>query len=351
MVRSMKALVILVVVPCMMAATMPVGSLTSFGDSTISGVNVSSGTAVFPGDVISTTKSGALFTLSQGGTIQLGVDSQVRIPKNASAGIEIVKGMSRVQSKAGLVLLASDWRLQGQPATNGQLTADVLRDNDGRVSLNVSSGQFLAHSNHGDVTLVAQAGKPLMLPASLPEPTPPAPPQGGSGGSKSSGSGLTKGEWAALVIGVAGLSIGAAALATRPTDQSSAVASLSSQVATLNTQISGLNSQITTLKASLTAVATASQNIQTLSASLNSQLAALNAAQAALAADQVTINGIVAKLAAGQTLTASDQAALTAAQADVVKQSGAISSASTAATNLINQINKITIPSPSAPSA
>src|ERR1039458_7513844 len=183
--KAMKSLIILAVVPCMIAATMPVGSLTSSAGSTVSGVSVPNGTAVFPGDVITSSQSGAVLNRAQGGTIQLGIDSQVRIPSNPSKGIEILKGLSRVQSKSHeLVLLASDWRLQGQPnAKSGQFTADVLREPDGRVSLNVSSGDILAHSNQGNVTLMAQVGRPLMLPASLPEPTPSGTPQAGGCGS------------------------------------------------------------------------------------------------------------------------------------------------------------------------
>src|ERR1039458_9754890 len=91
--KAMKSLIILAVVPCMVAATMPVGSLTSSAGSTVSGVNVPNGTAVFPGDVITSSQSGAVLNLAQGGTIQLGIDSQVRIPSNPSKGIEILKGL------------------------------------------------------------------------------------------------------------------------------------------------------------------------------------------------------------------------------------------------------------------
>jgi exonuclease VII small subunit len=356
MFKPLKSVIILAVVPCMIAATMPVGSLSSSGDSTVSGVSVPSGTAVFPGDLISTSKSGAVLNLSQGGTIQLGLDSQVRMPSNPAKGIEIVKGLSRVQSKSReVVLSASDWHLQGQPnAKTGQFTADVLRESDGRVSLNVSSGDIVAHSNQGNVTLMAQVGHPLMLPASMPDPTPtptPTPQGGGSGsGSGSSGSGVSKGTvWALAALGVAGVAIGAAALASRPPDESSAVASLSSQVSSLSSQITALNSQVASLQTSLTAAiasATALQSAAALVNQLNAQLAILNAAQAALNSAQATINADVIILAAGGTLTATQQAALTAAQATVTAQAAIIAGATTSAASLISQLNKITVPSP-----
>jgi exonuclease VII small subunit len=353
MYRYLKSLIILAVVPCMIAATIPVGSLSSSGDSTVSGVSVPSGTAVFPGDLIATSRSGAVLNLSQGGTIQLGVDSQVRIPSNPAKGIEIVKGLSRVQSKSHeVVLRASDWQLQGQPnAKTGQFTADVLRESDGRVSLNVSSGDIVAHSNQGNVTLMAQVGRPLMLPASMPDPTPTPTPQGtGTPSSSSSGSGVSKGTiWALAALGVAGVAIGAAALASRPPDESSAVASLSSQVSTLSSQITSLNSQIASLQTSLTAAiasATALQAASALVNQLNAQLAILSAAQAALNSAQAVINADLLTIAAGGTLSASQQTALTAAQATVTAQAAVIASATAAASSLISQLGKITVPSP-----
>jgi len=369
---SIKSLVILAVVPCMIAATMPVGSLTSSGNSTVSGVSVPSGTAVFPGDVIATSRSGAVLNLTQGGTIQLGIDSQVRIPTSPAKGIEIVKGLSRVQSKSHeLVLAASDWQLQGQPdAKSGQFAADVLRDADGRVSLNVSSGDILAHSNQGNVTLMAQVGRPLMLPASLPDPTPSGTPQGGGSGSGSgsgsgkssgSGSGWNKADWVGVVVGLGGIALGAAALATRPTDESGTVTSLSatvsslqSTVTSLQTSISAANAQIATLTTQISAaIATAAalQSAQTLVNQLNAQLATLNAAQAALNTAQATINADVVILANGGTLTAQQQAALTSAQATVTAQAAIIATSSAAASLLISQLKNITIPSPHAPPA
>src|SRR6266404_4850211 len=293
--KALKSLVILAVVPCMIAATTPVGSLTSSGDSTVSGVCVPTGTAVFPGDVVATGSRGAVLNLAQGGTIQLGIDSQVRVPSNGSKGsIEILKGMSRVQSKSHeLVLLASDWRLQAQPdAKSGQFAADVLRQADGQVSLNVSSGDILAHSNHGNVTLMAQVGRPLMLPASLPEP--PAPSGGPAPAPQGGGSGLSKGAWAGIVIGVAALAVGAAEIASQPSDNSS-------QVAALNSQIAALNSQAANLLANLNAVAAAASTSAALSAQLDLQIRTITAAQ-------VILNGLVAKLAANGSLSAADQA-------------------------------------------
>jgi hypothetical protein len=354
MYRPIKSLIILAVVPCMIAATMPVGSLSSSGDSTVSGVSVPSGTAVFPGDIVATGRSGATLNLSQGGTIQLGVDSQVRVPSNPAKGIEIVKGLSRVQSKSHEVLLrASDWQLQGQPnAKTGQFTADVLREADGRVSLNVSSGDIVAHSNQGNVTLMAQVGRPLMLPAAAPDPTPTPTPQGGSGssGSSSSGSGVSKGTiWALAALGVAGVAIGAAALASQPTDQTSAVASLSSQVSTLSSQITSLNSQIASLQTSLSAAiasATALQAASALVNQLNAQLAILSAAQVSLNSAQAVINADLLTIAAGGTLTPAQQTALVSAQATVTAQAAIIANATAAAASLISQLKGITVPSP-----
>src|SRR5258708_5097133 len=109
-----KGLVLGILVPCLMAATMPVGSLTTFGETSVSGVSVQSGAAVFPGDTITTARSSALFNLPNGRTVQMGPNSTLRISPDSV--VEIVKGSSRIQAKSGqFVMLASSWTLQCHP--------------------------------------------------------------------------------------------------------------------------------------------------------------------------------------------------------------------------------------------
>src|ERR1035437_4671219 len=109
-----KGLLLSILVPALMAATMPAGSLTTFGATSVSGVSVPSGAAVFPGDVITTGANSAIFNLPNGRTIQMGPNSTLRVSKDSV--VEVVKGMSRMQAKSGpFVMLASNWQLQGQP--------------------------------------------------------------------------------------------------------------------------------------------------------------------------------------------------------------------------------------------
>src|SRR5579871_709765 len=186
-----RSVVILILVPCFIAATMPAGSLTTFGDASVSGVNVKSGTAVFPGDTISTGASSAVFNLQNGRTLQIGPNSSMRV--NQDSSVEIVKGMSRMQSKSQrFTMVASNWRLQGQPdAKSGLLAADVVRDSDVKVAVNVSDGKVTAQSLRGNVVMVAEAGRPVTLPsdpsagspAGSPGGSPSPSPQPGSGGS------------------------------------------------------------------------------------------------------------------------------------------------------------------------
>jgi len=179
---AMRSLVLLVVIPCLIAATAPTGSLTTFGDASVSGVNVQSGTAVFPGDTISTGSSNARFNLSNGRSLQIGPNSSLRISQDSV--VEIVTGMSRMQAKSQpFVMLASNWRLTGQPdGKSGFLAADVLRQPSGEVSLNVTSGKVIASSNRGNVVMIAEAGRPVMLPSAAPSSGPSDPPAGAGGG-------------------------------------------------------------------------------------------------------------------------------------------------------------------------
>jgi len=335
-----KGLILSVLVPCLIAASaVPAGSLTTFGETAVSGVNVQSGTAVFPGDTISTGSSSALFNLPNGRTMQIGPNSALRINKDSV--VEIVKGMSRMQAKSGaFVMLASNWKLQGQPDAKSGLAADVVRESDGKVSLNVVSGKVTATSNRGNVVMVAEAGKPLMLPAEAPSTGPSDPPAGGGGqgsggGSSSNHKALVVG---AYIVGAAAIAVGAAAIASQPADSSS-------QVTALNSQIAALNTQAANLLANLNAVAAAAGASAALTAQLDLQIQKLVAAQAALATAQGIINGLVAKLAANGSLSASDQSALATAQATVTAQTAIISAASTAAAALISQIQQISVPS------
>jgi len=340
-----RGLILAVLVPCLMAATVPAGSLTTFGETSVSGVSVQSGTAVFPGDTITTGSSSALFNLPNGRTMQIGPNSALRVTKDSI--VEIVKGNSRMQAKSGpFVMLASNWRLQGTPdVKSGMLTADVVRESDGRVSLNVESGKVTANSNRGNVVMVAEVGRPVYLPSEAPSTGPSDPPAGsgsGSGGGQGSGGGSSSNHKAlvvgAYVVGAAAIAVGAAAIASQPSDNSSQVAALSAQVTALNTQAANL-------LANLNAVAAAAGASAALTAQLNLQIQKIVAAQAALATAQATINGLVAKLAANGSLNATDQATLAAAQATVTAQAAILAAASSAAASLINQINQISVPS------
>lgn len=349
--HATRGLLLAILVPALMATTIPTGSLTTFGATSVSGVSVQSGTAVFPGDVITTGPSSAVFNLPNGRTVQIGPNSALRISKDST--VDILKGMSRIQAKSGpFVMLASNWRLQGQPdGKSGLLTADVVRESDGQVSLNVSSGKIVASSFRGNVVMVAEAGRPVMLPSEPPSTGPSDPPQAGgsgSGGSGSSGSGSGNNKAliiGAFVVGAVGLAVGAAALASQPTDQSSTVASLQASIATLNGQIAALNTQTANLLANLNAVASAAAASAALTAKLNTQIGILVAAQGALASAQAQVNALVAKLAAIGSLSAADQTALAAAQAIVVAQGAIIATAAAASSALITQINSIVIPS------
>jgi hypothetical protein len=305
---------------------MPVGSLTTSGDSTeLSGVAVKSGATVFAGDTIKTGPGSALFTLSKGRSIQIGPNSEVRVGKDSST-VEIVKGMSRLQSKSeSFAMLASDWKLQGRPDTKtGLLTADVVRELDGRISVNVANGQVAARSNRGNVVMTAQAGRPLMLPASMPEP--PSPPQGAS-------SGVSRGVVIAALLGAAGLGAGIAAIATQ--DDNSG---LKSQLASLATQNAALTSQINSLRTQVAAVAVAAGAVKTLADQLNAQLANLVTLQNQLSSVQSQINALVAKVASGQPLSQADQNTLTQLQAQQATISAQIS---TAASNITTRAYRV----------
>jgi cell division protein FtsB len=304
----------------------------------VSGVAVRSGAAIFPGDTIATGAGSAIVALSNSRTIRMGANAEVRLAKETPATVEILKGMSRMQSKSEpFTVMASNWSLQGQPdSKTGLLTADVVRTPDGKVSVNVSSGRVAAHSSRGNVVMMAQAGRPIMLPAGLP--ADPAPQAGGSG--KSSGGGTSPLLIGAYVVGAVAVGVGVAAIATQDDNSGlkTQITALSTQLSTISTQNAALTTQISSLLAQVNALSAAAAAIKGLTDQLNAQVAILVAAQAALAADQTIITNLIAKLASGQTLTAADQAALAAAQADVARQSTAIAGASSQINNISNKI-------------
>lgn len=312
----------MLLVPCLIAATMPAGSLTTFGAATeLSGVPVKSGAAVFPGDSIKTGAGSALFTLSNSKSIQIGPNSEVRVGKDSS--LEIIRGMSRVQTKSQILLMAaSDWKLQGQPdSKTGVLTADVVREADGKVSLNVGSGQVSARSNRGNVVMVAQVGRPILLPASIPMPEPP--PQGSSGG-------VSRPVVVAALLGAAGLGAGIAAIATR--DDNSDV---KSQLTSLATQNAALTSQLTALRNSFNALSASVQQFKALSDQLNAALVNLTNLSSQLEVVQRQINALLAKVASGQALTPAEQASLASLQA----QQTTLGAQITSAFSLLNSIS------------
>jgi len=334
--KASKCILPMLLVPCLIAATMPAGSLTTFGEATaLSGIPVKSGAAVFPGDSIKTGAGGALFTLSDSKSIQIGPNSEVRVGKDSS--VEIVSGMSRVQSKTQtFAMLASDWKLQGQPdSKTGVLTADVVRQADGKVSLNVASGQVSARSNRGNVVMVAQVGRPLLLPASIPMPDPP--PQGGS----SASGGVSKPVIVAAILGAAGLGAGIAAIATQDDNSD-----LKSQVTSLATQNAALTTQINALRTSLNAVAAAAQQIKGLTDQLNTALANLTNLSNQLDVIQRQINTLVAKVASGQSLTAAEQASLASLQAQQAALAAQITTASNTVNTIITSIKNTVVPTP-----
>ncbi len=331
--KASKCMLTLLLVPCLIAATIPAGSLTTFGDATeLSGVAVKSGAAVFPGDSIKTGAGGALFTLSNSKSIQIGPNSEVRVGKDSS--VEIVRGMSRVKAKSQtFAMAASDWKLQGQPdSKTGVLTADVVREADGKISVNVGSGQVAARSNRGNVVMVAQVGRPLMLPASIPGP--PEPPQGSFGGTN-------KPLVVAAILGAAGLGAGIAAIATQDDNSD-----LKSQLATLATQNASLTSQINALRTSLNAVAAAAQQIKALSDSLNAALANLANLQNQAENIQRQINALAAKVLAGQPLTPAEQASLSSLISQQATLSAQITTASNTVNGIITQIRNVNVPTP-----
>jgi len=335
----------------------PVGMLNSAGSGTVAvgGVTVPSGTALYMGDTIATASGYARFTLSGGAGLVVSPNSKVRLTGTQS--VELVKGTSRIESRAaGLTLMASAWALAPSlDSKTGRVSADVVLEDSGRVSVNVSEGRLTATHKATKEVAVAQSGRPVLLPAAAapsPAPQPPAgtPSAGGKSNAKVIG---------AYVVGITAAAVGITALATRETGVSksdfaasqaqltqisSQLTQMSSANTALNAQITSLNAQITSLRTTLTSSTTYSQQVQTLLAQMTSILSQLQTAQSSLASNQNQINALVAQVAQGTPLTASQLAQLQTLQAQQATLSGQISSLSGQAASLANQIGGLRPP-------
>lgn len=295
-------------------------------------VVVPSGAAVFAGDTINAESGKAFITFAAGDSVILGPGSQVRVTGTQNVpAVEVVKGMSRLQFRTKEVrLLASTWTVRAKPdAKTGRLTADVVRDGDGSVSLNVKEGELEA--SRGREVAVAAAGRPVMLPAAALPPGSPqqAPPPAAATTGK--GKALVI---AALAVGIAGIAAGAAVLASKNDTGAEAnalaaaarqqAAQAQQQAALLQQQNAALQAQLTAAQAQVTAVQTELNSAlaglaaeSTLLAQLQTLVNSLSAAQTQLITVQSQLAPLAQKVASGQTLTPAEQqqlASLTAQQ-------------------------------------
>lgn len=333
--------VLLVVSASSAGTSLPMGSLTTFGPVRLSGVAVPSGTTVFSGDIIETGTGSAVFNFREGNAVTVGVNSSVRVSGTQSLpAIEVVRGMSRLQVHSKeLKLIASNWVVQSNPdAKTGRTTAVVLRDSDGVVSLNVNEGELVAKSTTGKAVYVAQAGRPVLLPAhpsALPSDAPANPPQAGGSGS-GSGSSVSRAKViGAYVLAAAAIGVGAAALASR--DDSS---DLRNQVTSLAATNAALQRQTASLLSQLTALTTFVQTQQVLLNSLTTVIGQLNAQQQILASIAARLTACAQSPGSAGCDPAS-LATLAAQQGEASRQLGILV---TTASGIIIQINNIPKP-------
>ncbi len=316
--------ILVVAVSCLAGSGLPVGSITSPGTARISGITVPSGAVVFSGDVIEAGPTHAIFTLSDGNFVTLGSNASVRVSKAENVpAVELLRGMSRVQMHSKAVrLVASNWTLEANPdARTGRAMADVLRDADGTVSVNVKEGELVARSTGGKTVLRAAVGRPVLLPAAAaPPPAAPPKPQKSAG---SGGSGTSPALVGAYIIGAAAIAAGVAAIASDDTNDEEArraaaaanaraeqaardaaaaardAAAAAAQVTALQNIVAALQRTVTSLQLQLTQQTQFSQQQQALIVQLADLVTRLNRAQSEL-------NGIAARILAG-TATAEDR--------------------------------------------
>ena len=340
------------------ASPQPVGMLNSAGSDNVAvgGVTVPSGTALYMGDTIVTASGYARFTLSGGAGFIVNPNSKVRLTGTQS--VEFVKGMSRIDSRsAGLTLIASAWALTPSlDSKTGRVSADVVVEDSGRVSVNVSEGRLTATNKATKEVAVAQLGRPVLLPAAAAPSPAPQPPSGTpSAGGKSNAKVI-----GAYVVGITAAAVGITALATRETGVSqsdfaatrSQLTQISSQLTqmtsantALNAQITSLNAQITSLRASVSSSATYGQQVQAALSQLTAILASLQTAQSSLAANQNAINALVAQVAQGTPLTAAQLTQLQTLQAQQTTLSSQIATLAGQAATVSNQLRSIAPPS------
>lgn len=271
------------------------------------------GTTVFQGDTVETQMGNTVLAFGRGDSLLLTPNSSVRVADGTS--VELLRGMSRLQGGSGAVrLIASNWVVSAKPdAKTGRVTADILRDNDGTVSLNVRDGELTARNAATLQVAVASAGRPVLLPAAvLPsdqqggtnsgsagQGNPPQPPVAGGGRRKP---GAVK---IALVTGAIAGGAVAAALATRGESDKISMQAVQAQGAALARLATG----------AIAAYTKPAQSNATLAAILQQIQGVLN-----------QINTINSQLAAGQISTEQASQQLTALNSQLI--------------SLINQANQ-----------
>ncbi len=343
-------------------ASQPVASVVSPMGALVGGTSVAAGTAVFTGDTVQASNGGTVLAFKGGTNLVVFKDASVRLTDANS--VELMKGMSRIESRTGsLTLLASNWAVSSTPdAKTGRVAADVLRAADGSVSINVKEGQVSAQNKTSHVVEVASAGRPVLLPGTALPPDP----QGGQAPAPPTTTTHTSGKTiGAYVIGVAALATAAAVLATRETGVSKSDfqalqaqnTALAGQIAALQTQNTALQAQITslqntanTLVAFVKAQNTFNQQQEVLINQITATLSQLTAAQAQLNSIQAQITPLLQIVASGGTLTAAQQTQLASLAAQQATLATTISTLSgTLATELAALQALVPPPSPSFP--
>jgi len=149
-VRILSSLMLVVFPGALFAADQPAAMLYSHGSALLNGTSIPRSSAIFPGDVVQTTKDSVANINATGSTI-LVLNSSILQYEGSTVTLE--HGGVNVSTSKLLATRAEDFTIS--PAA-GVLTEFEVRDVDGRVQIAARKGDLIIKDDSGATTTLAQ---------------------------------------------------------------------------------------------------------------------------------------------------------------------------------------------------
>ncbi|HVA94124.1 MAG TPA: hypothetical protein VNI36_04400 [Candidatus Dormibacteraeota bacterium] len=170
--KTLLALLVVVAVSPAWAATEPLGSVTSTNAATIRDMNLTAGSTIFSGDVISVaTKGAAQVTLASGAQVEILGNSAVRLTKTAgSVQITVNRGQASFHSSSGIAVSAQVADATVRPLNSSETSAVIQSLSGTHAIVAAQKGALLVTTAHDGKTYTLLQGQAADLAASAVDP-------------------------------------------------------------------------------------------------------------------------------------------------------------------------------------